>query len=654
MRISGSVSVKWILIREFGYLARWVVGNLCAPPAPRYSPCFSLELRILYKVSGKDDIFGENPCIHTSVGKSRCNVRALTYCDLHKILREDLLDVLDMYPEFQENFSQNLEITFGLRDEEQAGVDPDLFRNKLTYRPASLSEDEDPRMYAYQYPRPRRKRTNRHSFLGEGIAGFSDFDDEEDQRRFSCHGTLEFSPDKAGQDVTPANLNFAGRNEKKPNLRDSISGVAESVTNLTSAIFGGSATSKPPISVPSLTTNPRRTSAQDVRVDIWTRPVTLTRSSTSLKHFKERPHLLGPGDQATASSSTGSHVSRKMAFLVSPIDGPSGSTSHTLLDDDEAGADGDVDEDDDVDKADGTPSSKLRSRQSKSSQGRMTTTSSAPQTTTSGHKSTSSSMTIPLSCSSSTAHTPGDELSPDQPLCDRTCDELSKLDVRVEDLSKQIEGLDYKISTEMQSVIQMLNRLIEAQHLPPLEVVAPPSIPAGTTADLPPLTMALRSSSVQLPPMEKSRIRVYRRAISLQGTPVPLDSTLRQILGRGSKSQEELVDDIPESIAEEPAHILPHAQTAKSKCPNVCSSEKIELKPLASDNVTEHDDRNICSGEQPKESSVVPTNVTGEAKPVGNSTIEKTSKAETRSRSVEDLPEKPRSYAFRDSKSSAV
>ncbi|GFW28372.1 potassium voltage-gated channel subfamily H member 7 [Trichonephila clavipes] len=74
-------------------------------------------------------------------------------------------------------------------------------------------------------------------------------------------------------------------------------GVAESVTNLTSAIFGGSATSKPPISVPSLTTNPRRTSAQDVRVDIWTRPVTLTRSSTSLKHFKERPHLLGPGDQ---------------------------------------------------------------------------------------------------------------------------------------------------------------------------------------------------------------------------------------------------------------------------------------------------------------------------------------------------------------------
>jgi len=43
-------------------------------------------------------------------------VRALTYCDLHKILREDVLEVLDMYPEFADNFWNNLEITFNLRD----------------------------------------------------------------------------------------------------------------------------------------------------------------------------------------------------------------------------------------------------------------------------------------------------------------------------------------------------------------------------------------------------------------------------------------------------------------------------------------------------------------------------------------------------------
>jgi hypothetical protein len=66
--------------------------------------------------TGKDDIFGENPCLHPTLGKSSCNVRALTYCDLHKIHRDDLLEVLDLYPEFYQSFSSNLEITFNMRD----------------------------------------------------------------------------------------------------------------------------------------------------------------------------------------------------------------------------------------------------------------------------------------------------------------------------------------------------------------------------------------------------------------------------------------------------------------------------------------------------------------------------------------------------------
>lgn len=73
--------------------------------------------------TGKDDVFGENICEHEVVGKSKCNVRALTYCDLHKILRDDLLEVLEMYPEFAEQFTKNLEITFELRD-----VSPGLSR----------------------------------------------------------------------------------------------------------------------------------------------------------------------------------------------------------------------------------------------------------------------------------------------------------------------------------------------------------------------------------------------------------------------------------------------------------------------------------------------------------------------------------------------
>lgn len=70
----------------------------------------------LHSATGKDDIFGENPCIYPTIGKSSCNIRALTYCDLHKISRDDLLDVLELYPEFAESFSANLELTFILRD----------------------------------------------------------------------------------------------------------------------------------------------------------------------------------------------------------------------------------------------------------------------------------------------------------------------------------------------------------------------------------------------------------------------------------------------------------------------------------------------------------------------------------------------------------
>lgn len=70
----------------------------------------------LHIQTGKDDIFGENPCVHTTLGKSNSNVRALTYCDLHKIHRDDLLDVLVLYPEFYDCFVNNLEITYNMRD----------------------------------------------------------------------------------------------------------------------------------------------------------------------------------------------------------------------------------------------------------------------------------------------------------------------------------------------------------------------------------------------------------------------------------------------------------------------------------------------------------------------------------------------------------
>ncbi|XP_073346934.1 voltage-gated inwardly rectifying potassium channel KCNH6-like [Pagrus major] len=71
---------------------------------------------VVVAILGKNDIFGEPIDLYVLPGKSRADVRALTYCDLHKIHREDMLEVLDMYPEFCEYFWSNLEITFNLRD----------------------------------------------------------------------------------------------------------------------------------------------------------------------------------------------------------------------------------------------------------------------------------------------------------------------------------------------------------------------------------------------------------------------------------------------------------------------------------------------------------------------------------------------------------
>lgn len=68
-------------------------------------------------VSGKNDIFGEMIHLFTKPGKSCADVRALSYCDLHTIQREEILEVLDMYPEFADHFFTNLELTFDLRDE---------------------------------------------------------------------------------------------------------------------------------------------------------------------------------------------------------------------------------------------------------------------------------------------------------------------------------------------------------------------------------------------------------------------------------------------------------------------------------------------------------------------------------------------------------
>nr|DBA19783.1 TPA: hypothetical protein GDO54_015560 [Pyxicephalus adspersus] len=108
---------------------------------------------IVVAILGKNDIFGEMVHLYAKPGKSNADVRALTYCDLHKIQREELLEVLDMYPEFSDQFLTNLELTFNLRDEStkaellRAHADADFVEENCKLRGRKLSfkgqSDED-------------------------------------------------------------------------------------------------------------------------------------------------------------------------------------------------------------------------------------------------------------------------------------------------------------------------------------------------------------------------------------------------------------------------------------------------------------------------------------------------------------------------------
>ncbi|XP_050674115.1 potassium voltage-gated channel protein eag [Leptidea sinapis] len=66
-------------------------------------------------ILGKGDVFGDSFWKDGAVGQSAANVRALTYCDLHTIKRDRLLEVLDFYQAFANSFARNLTLTYNLR-----------------------------------------------------------------------------------------------------------------------------------------------------------------------------------------------------------------------------------------------------------------------------------------------------------------------------------------------------------------------------------------------------------------------------------------------------------------------------------------------------------------------------------------------------------
>uniref|UniRef100_A0A3Q1HWH3 Cyclic nucleotide-binding domain-containing protein n=1 Tax=Anabas testudineus TaxID=64144 RepID=A0A3Q1HWH3_ANATE len=108
---------------------------------------------VVVAILGKNDIFGEMIHLYSKPGKSCADVRALSYCDLHTIQREEILEVLDMYPEFADHFLTNLELTFDLRDENA----------KTTYGKATDSNTEDIKCRRKVVSYKRKSSTGSHN-----------------------------------------------------------------------------------------------------------------------------------------------------------------------------------------------------------------------------------------------------------------------------------------------------------------------------------------------------------------------------------------------------------------------------------------------------------------------------------------------------------
>ncbi|XP_033854153.2 potassium voltage-gated channel subfamily H member 2-like [Acipenser ruthenus] len=218
-----------------------------------------LRRDVVVAILGKNDIFGEPINLYARPGKSNAEVRALTYCDLHKIHREDVLEVLDMYPEFSDHFWSNLEITFNLRDTNMIPGSPSsndsdcgfnrLRRRKLSFRRRTEKDDKNAGEIKMTQKPLRRQRRQGSSKQGEGrkaewegahssVSSPLESSDEEGkgpllQAPPSPSTILEMSPPK----VTPTQLHFGDTPEgegdpKTGNTCNALSGAFSGVSNI--------------------------------------------------------------------------------------------------------------------------------------------------------------------------------------------------------------------------------------------------------------------------------------------------------------------------------------------------------------------------------------------------------------------------------------
>ena len=80
--------------------------------------------------AGKGDLFGCDFIIGGELSsKTNCDVKSLTYSEVHYVLLQDMSHVFSCYPDFAKQFQENLvqSLTYNLREDY---VDPDVSETK--------------------------------------------------------------------------------------------------------------------------------------------------------------------------------------------------------------------------------------------------------------------------------------------------------------------------------------------------------------------------------------------------------------------------------------------------------------------------------------------------------------------------------------------
>lgn len=127
---------------------------------------------IVCAILGTNDVFGEDlrsALLEPRVGFCRSGylVRALSYCDLHKISLTELLEIVSLFAEFSSVFRQKFQVTFDLGTPSNVSRDPSKARlSYLLTEKGAISSDEDDR---HLPQRPKLEHCDRIALLNRSI-----------------------------------------------------------------------------------------------------------------------------------------------------------------------------------------------------------------------------------------------------------------------------------------------------------------------------------------------------------------------------------------------------------------------------------------------------------------------------------------------------